>query len=145
MAHWPQLGVGAIICYQDKVLLVQRGRPPGEGLWSIPGGKVQPGETLIAAVEREILEETGVVIRVGELAYHFEFIEHDVSAGLRYHYVVLDYFSEYVSGEPRAGDDAADARWVGFDEMDTLALNASSRKALRQLYPQRVHSEAVHD
>jgi len=137
VTDWPQLGVGAIICHQDKILLVQRGRPPSEGLWSIPGGKVQPGETLMAAVEREILEETSVVIRVGELAYHFEFIENDASAGLRYHYVVLDYFGEYVSGDPRAGDDAADARWVGFDELDMLALNASSRKALQQLYPQR--------
>lgn len=137
MTHWPQLGVGAIICHQDRILLIQRGRPPSEGLWSIPGGKVKPGESLKAAVEREILEETGVVIRVGELAYQFEFIEHDESDELRYHYVVLDYFGEYITGVPRAGDDAADARWVGFGEMDDLALNASSRKALQQLYPEQ--------
>jgi len=109
-------------------------------MWSIPGGKIRPGESLEAAVEREILEETGLVIRVGELAYHFEFIEHDDDSALRYHYVVLDYFAEYLGGELSAGDDAADARWVGFDEMETLALNASSRKALQQLYPEGVEA-----
>jgi len=98
---------------------------------------------LQAAVSREILEETGVVIRVGELAYHFEFIEQDSSTSLRYHYVVLDYFGDYISGEPRAGDDADDARWVGFDELDGLGLNASSRKALQQLYPQRFSAGGI--
>jgi 8-oxo-dGTP diphosphatase len=143
VAHWPQLGVGAIVCHQDRVLLVQRGRPPSEGLWSIPGGKVQPGESLQDAAEREILEETGIVIRVGELAYHFEFIERDDQGAIRYHYVVLDYYGEYVSGKPCAGDDASDARWVRFDEMSSLALNASTRKALRQLYPQRLAGGGV--
>lgn len=99
---------------------------------------MRPGESLQVAAEREILEETGVVIRAAELAYHFEYIEHDDSGALRYHYVVLDYFAEYVSGEPTPGDDAADARWVGFDEIASLALNASSRKALQQLYPQQL-------
>jgi len=136
MAHWPQLGVGAIVCHQDKVLLVKRGKPPSAGQWAIPGGKVQAGEALRVAAEREILEETGVVIRAGELAYHFEFIERDERGALRYHYVVLDYVGEYVSGEPCAGDDAAEARWVGFDELSSLALNTSTREALHRLYPQ---------
>ncbi len=132
---WPQLGVGAVVRHQDKVLLVQRGRPPSEGTWSIPGGKVMPGESMKCAAAREILEETGIEIRVGELAYHFEYIEHDAAGGLQYHYVVLDYYGEYLSGVPCAGDDASDARWVGFDEMNRLTLNAGSRKALRQLFP----------
>jgi ADP-ribose pyrophosphatase YjhB (NUDIX family) len=133
--HWPQLGVGAIVCHQGKVLLVKRGRAPSEGLWSIPGGKVQPGEPLAQAVAREILEETGVRIDVGGLAWHFEFIDHDESGAVRYHYVVLDYYGSYLGGEPRGGDDAAEARWVGYDELASLALNASSREALQALYP----------
>lgn len=133
--HWPQLGVGAIVCHGKKILLVKRGRPPSEGLWSIPGGKVQAGETLIEAVEREILEETGIVIRTGELAYHFEFIEHDEAGDVRYHYVVLDYYADYLSGKLCAGDDAAEARWVAYEELAELKLNASTRKALQSLYP----------
>lgn len=134
--HWPQLGVGAVVCHQDKILLVLRSKPPNEHQWAIPGGKVAAGESLQAAVEREILEETGIAIRVGELAYHFEFIERDADGAVRYHYVVLDYFAEYLHGEVRAGDDAAAARWVAFDELGCLELNPTTRALLAQLYPQ---------
>ncbi len=140
MTHWPQLGVGAIVSHQDKLLLVLRGKAPSKGQWAIPGGKVLPGEPLQAAVEREILEETGISIRVGDPAYQFEFIEHDEKGVLRYHYVVLDFFAEYLHGEPCAGDDAAEARWVSFEELEELPLNASTKKALAQLYPQRLAS-----
>jgi ADP-ribose pyrophosphatase len=137
MPHWPQLGVGAIVCHQGKILLVLRGREPARDQWAIPGGKVQPGESLQAAVEREILEETGIAIRAGELACRFEFIERDEEGALRYHYVVLDFFADYLSGEPRAGDDAADASWVAFSELESLRLNTTTRKALMQLFPRR--------
>lgn len=138
MGHWPQLGVGAIVCHQENILLVLRGKSPSKDQWAIPGGKVRPGEPLKEAAAREILEETGVAIRVGDLAYQFEFIERDEEGVLRYHYVVLDYFADYLNGEPRAGDDAAAARWVAFDELDSLPLNASTRKALEQLYPHKL-------
>lgn len=133
--HWPQIGVGAIVCHQNRILLVKRGNPPSEGLWSIPGGKVLPGESLKSATEREILEETGIVINAGELAYHFDFIERDAFGNVRYHYVVLDYYGDYLSGEPCAGDDAAEARWVAYDELTWMALNASTREALLLLFP----------
>lgn len=134
-AHWPQLGVGAVVEHEGRVLLVQRGCEPGKGLWSIPGGKVKAGEPLRAAAEREILEETGVVIEAGELAWHFEYLDRDDNGEVRYHYVVLDYYGRYCSGEPRAGDDADDARWVGLDELDSVVLNRSSREALAALFP----------
>ena len=120
--------------------MVLRGKAPSKDQWAIPGGKVRPGESLQAAAEREILEETGVVIRAGDLAYHFEFIDRDAAGALHYHYVVLDFFAEYLQGEPCAGDDAAEARWVSFDELDSLPLNATTREALAQLYPQRFAS-----
>jgi ADP-ribose pyrophosphatase len=140
MAQWPQLGVGAIVLHREKLLLVQRGREPAKGQWAIPGGKVRPGETLSAATEREILEETGIVIEVGKPAWQFEFIERDEAGELRFHYVVLDFYARYLSGEARAGDDAALARWVGFDELESLQLNPSTAKALQELFPERVRS-----
>ncbi len=139
--HWPQLGVGAVVCHRDKILLVLRGKPPSINQWAIPGGKIAAGEPLAAAVEREILEETGIAIRAGELAWHFEFIERDGDGAVRYHYVVLDFFAEYLHGEPRAGDDAADARWVPLDELDHLELNPTTRTLLAQLYPQYIAAE----
>lgn len=137
MTHWPQLGVGAIVCHQERLLLVLRGKAPGKGQWAIPGGKVRAGEPLHRAVEREILEETGVAIRAGELAWQFEFIDRDAAGALQYHYVVLDFFAEYLHGEPRAGDDAAEARWLSFEALDSLPLHAATREALEQLYPER--------
>lgn len=118
----------------EAVLLVKRGRPPRAGEWAIPGGKVQAGEALRAAVEREILEETGICVRVGEMVYQLEYIEHDEQGGIAFHYVVLDYAAEYLAGEPCAGDDAADAAWVSFDALATLPLTDSTREALHTLF-----------
>ena len=136
--HWPQVGVGAVVCHQDCILLVQRARPPGQGLWAIPGGKVQAGETMRAAAEREILEETGVQIHATELAWEFEYIEHDAQGGLRFHYVILDFHADYLDGSPRAGDDAMAARWVAFAELPGLPLHPETARLLRTLYPDKV-------
>lgn len=134
-AHWPQLGCGAIVRRGDAVLLVKRGRAPKLGQWAIPGGKVDAGESMRAAVEREILEETSIVIRAGEMVYQLEYIEHDKDGALAFHYVVLDFSAEYLSGEICAGDDAEDAAWVRLDELSTLALTDSTREALLTLFP----------
>lgn len=138
MAHWPQLGVGAVVVHQDRILLVQRGREPAKGQWAIPGGKVAPGESLVAATEREILEETGIQIDVGDLAWHFEFVERDKSGEVKFHYVVLDFFARYSGGELQAGDDAAAVCWAGFDELGTMRLNPSTARALSELFPERL-------
>lgn len=141
MSHWPQLGVGAVVVHQDKVLLVKRGREPAKGQWALPGGKVAPGESLAAATEREILEETGVCIEVGDLAWHFEFVERDRSGAVKFHYVVLDFFARYIGGEPLAGDDAAAVCWAGFEELESMALNSSTARALSELFPERLDLE----
>jgi 8-oxo-dGTP diphosphatase len=106
------------------------------GQWAIPGGRVRAGELLRAAVEREILEETAVSIRAAELLYQFEYIEHDEAGELTFHYVVLDFAGDYLGGEPFAGDDAAVAAWVRFDELAALALTDSTREALHALFPE---------
>jgi 8-oxo-dGTP diphosphatase len=136
--RWPQLGVGAFVVHDDAILLVQRGQQPGKGEWAIPGGRVKAGESLHTAAAREILEETGVTIEVGEFAWQFEFIQHDADAKLQYHYVVLDFHARYLAGEPEPADDVTAARWVPFDQLNTLNLSAMTRQALDELFADRM-------
>lgn len=101
-----------------RVLLIERGRPPGQGLWSVPGGKVEWGETVADACRREVLEETGVDITVGPLVTWIERMDD------AHHYVILDFVAAPVhhDAEPRAGDDAANARWLTQLELECLPL-----------------------
>ncbi len=127
----PIVGVAAIVLRDGQVLLVQRGREPARGLWGLPGGMLELGETLAEGVRREVLEECGVEIEVGPLVGVFEPRQRDNEGLLRYHYVVLDYLAYYVSGELQAADDAADACWVGLDELDRLPMLAETRSMIR--------------
>jgi ADP-ribose pyrophosphatase len=92
------------------------------------------GETLQEAAEREILEETGVFIRAGEPVYTFDVIERDDSGRIRFHYVILDLAADYISGEVKAGDDAADASWVSSKDINTRKVSAATRKLLKECY-----------
>lgn len=117
--HLPRLAVGGVIIQHDKALLVQRGRPPGQGLWAIPGGKVHLGETLTAAVERELHEETGLTVEVGEVVYVFDKIETDNIGQIQFHYVIIDFMATMVdSTQPlQPGDDALNAAWFTLVEI----------------------------
>ena len=130
----PILAVGAVVIHQGRVLLVRRLRPPGQGQWAIPGGKVDLGETLAQAAEREILEETGLTIAAGEPIYTFEVIDRDDAGRVRYHYVIIDLAAEYMSGELRAGDDAEEARWVAPEELAALGIHPRTRELLRKIF-----------
>ena len=127
----PQVAVGAIVFKDDRVLLVRRGKPPAEDLWAIPGGRVEIGETLQQAAEREILEETAITIRAGVPVYTFDVIERDPQGHIRFHYVIVDLTADYVRGQPRAGDDASAARWIASDELATLKVSPKTRQLLR--------------
>ncbi|WP_373499169.1 NUDIX hydrolase [Desulfococcus sp.] len=127
----PQVGVGAVVFKEDRVLLVLRGRPPAEGVWAIPGGRLKLGETLKEAAEREVEEETGIVIRAGEPVFAFDAIVRDPDGGVQYHYVIVDLSAEYLGGEPLAGDDALSARWVCAAEMASLDVNPATRNLLK--------------
>ncbi|GBC60505.1 NUDIX hydrolase [Desulfonema ishimotonii] len=129
---FPRVGVGAVVFKNECVLLVRRGNPPAKDMWAIPGGRLELGESLQMAAEREILEETGVVIRAGEPAFTFDAIIRDDDGTVRFHYVIVDLLAEYVSGVPWPGDDALEARWVSADEIATLAVNSATRKLLRR-------------
>ncbi len=128
----PIVGVGAIIFRDDRVLLVKRGAPPLKDHWSIPGGKVELGEGLRAAVERETLEETGLRVKAGALVEIFERIRRDSSDAVEYHYVLMDYMCEITGGELCPGDDAADARWYSIDEMDDLLMTEGTVEVIRK-------------
>jgi len=126
----PQIGVGAVVFKDKKVLLVKRARPPAEGLWAIPGGRLKLGETLQQAAEREILEETGIVIRATKPIYTFDVIERDEAGRIQFHYVIVDLEAEYISGEPKAGDDAHEARWIAPDELSSLPVSDKTLELL---------------
>ena len=111
----PEVCVGAIARRGDELLLVRRGADPGRGLWSVPGGRVEPGEALADAVVRELREETGLDGTCGAFVGCVERI------GASYHFVILDFEVE-VTGDPIAGDDADEARWVAVSSLDDHAL-----------------------
>jgi len=132
-AH-PRVAVGAVIFKDEKILMVLRGKPPAENTWSIPGGCVELGETLQEAAKRETIEETGILILVREPVYTFDVIERDENGHARFHYVIVDLAADYVSGEPRPGDDAVDVSWISPEDMKNYNVSAATRKLLAQCY-----------
>lgn len=121
----PSIGEG-----EPSVLIIRRGTPPNQGRYSLPGGRVQWGETLSGAVVREIFEETSLVVRAGPLVELVELID------TGFHYVVMDYLCIYESGEPKAGDDADEALFVKLSQLslygvsDAVARVVSKARAL---------------
>jgi len=108
----PFVGVGVVVFRDDRVLLIQRGKPPRLGQWSLPGGAQELGETVSEAGRREVLEETGIAIAVGGLVDVVDSIRLDGDGRVQQHYTLVDLWGEWTAGEPVAGDDAMDARWV---------------------------------
>ena len=130
--QWPILGVGGLVFDGGRVLLVQRGARPAKGLWSIPGGKVRRGETLVEAVRREMLEETGMRVSVGRLVAVYERIPGPEIEGTERHFVVLDYLCDAVGGRLLAGDDAAKADWFGLEDLAHLPLTPGAEEVIRK-------------
>ena len=130
----PRVAVGAVVFNEDKVLLVLRGKPPAESQWAIPGGCIELGETLQEAAQREILEETGIVIQAGKPVYTFDVVERDKNGRIRFHYVIVDLAAEYISGKIRAGDDAADVKWLSSEDLRYQNVSAATRKLLKLCY-----------
>ena len=118
----PIIGVGTVVWHGDRVLLVQRGRPPRQGQWSLPGGAQQLGEALTEAACREVFEETGLAVELGEVIATVDSIERDPQGRVRYHYTLIDFTAEAHSAALVPGDDAADARWFDLDQIEGLGL-----------------------
>jgi len=129
----PVVAVGAIVVRDGRVLLVRRGQPPSEGLWAIPGGRVELGETLQEAAEREIREETGLTICARDPVYTFDLIRRTESGRIRFHYVIVDLMADYLKGDLQPGDDAREARWVAPGELGGLPVNQTTLEILEKV------------
>ena len=128
----PRVAVGAVVIHNDLILLVKRGKPPAKGEWAIPGGSLELGETLQAAAEREIYEETGITIQARKVIYTFDSIVMDGDR-TRFHYVILDLEASYLAGEPRAGDDVLEAGWFGSGQLEALGVNTRTLHLLTEI------------
>ena len=127
----PVVGIGAVVIHEGRVLLVRRGVAPSRGLWAVPGGALELGETLQQGAEREILEETGVAIRAREPVYAFDFFERDGDGRIRFHFVIVDVAADYIGGDVKGADDALEARWLAPEDLEGLAVSKNTLKLLR--------------
>ncbi len=130
----PILGVGALILEGDRILMVQRGKAPLLGYWSLPGGAVETGELLREAIAREVLEETALTVEVGEMAEVFERLMPDADGGTEYHYVLLDYLCKVTGGTPMAGDDSAAVAWVRREDLPTLLITPGTLEVIERVF-----------
>ena len=128
----PRVGVGAVVLDAGRVLLVRRGTPPLAGRWSLPGGMLELGETTAEAARREVAEECGLQIRVGELAGVLDRVVRDAEGRIRYHWVLVDYVATVESGELCAASDADEAQWVEVDEVERLETTDGLLEMIRR-------------
>jgi 8-oxo-dGTP diphosphatase len=135
------VGVGGVIIDQGRALLIRRGSEPLLGEWSIPGGTLELGETLEEGVARELLEETGLTVRVIELIEVFDriYLErsppgNDMKKGPRFHYVIVDYLCERLAGEAVAGSDVTDVAFASEEELGKYNLTETATRILKKAF-----------
>jgi ADP-ribose pyrophosphatase YjhB (NUDIX family) len=128
----PIVGVGAVIIDQGRVLLVKRGSPPLQGEWSLPGGVVELGETLRAAAEREAREETGLIVKAGEVLEVLDRIVPGRDGAPQYHYVLIDFLCIVKGGTLHAGSDADDVSWAGESEFAKFKLETPAIAVIKK-------------
>ncbi len=130
-AYWPKAAASAIVFRDETVLIVERGKPPVRGVWSLPGGHIEPGETAKDAAVREVLEETGVTCEILGLADVHDVIFRDGVGALRLHYVLAVYHARWIAGEPVAASDTRDARFVALDDLRNFRLTDGAERIIR--------------
>ncbi len=135
VAH-PSIGVGGVLIHDGRVLLIRRGKEPLRGRWVVPGGTVEVGETLETALVREMEEETGIRVKPGDLLTVFDRIQREGNR-VRYHYVIVDYLCEYLSGTPRPGSDAEAVALVTPEDLPAYDLPAKALEVVRDAFRRR--------
>lgn len=120
--NFPIISAGGVIIINGKILMIKRKNEPESGKWTIPGGAINIGEKIKDGLKREILEETGVNVDVKNLIDVTEKIAKDNHGVIKYHYVIVDYLCEYVSGEIKASSDAQEVRLISYDDIDKYEL-----------------------
>lgn len=130
------MGVGAVVIHEDRVLLIRRGKEPMRGRWLIPGGTVELGETLQEALVREVAEETGLRVEPRDVVLVFDRIQRD-GGRVSYHYVIVDYACDYVSGTLRAGSDAQDAAFVAEGDLPSYDVPEQALELVRRAFARR--------
>ncbi|MFP4303200.1 MAG: NUDIX hydrolase [Alkalispirochaetaceae bacterium] len=128
----PFVGVGVVVLRGDSVLLIRRGKPPKAGEWSLPGGSQDVGETVRETAAREVREETGVEIGAPVLLDVLDAIIPDEAGKVQFHYTLVDFEAEWVSGEPSAADDAEHAEWVPLARLDEIELWEKTREIIEK-------------
>ena len=137
----PVVGIGGVVIEEGRTLLIRRGTEPLLGHWSIPGGTLEIGESLQQGVARELLEETGLEVRVLDVIEVFDriFLAEKPATGKarpgpRFHYVIVDYLCERISGEARAGSDVTDVAYAREDELGQFHLTETATRILRKAF-----------
>ena len=126
----PFCGVGVVVWRDGQVLLVRRGRAPRKGDWSIPGGLQELGETVGETALREVREETGLTVRLTDQLGVVDSVRRDDAGRVEYHYTLIEFAAEWVSGDPVPNDDVDRALWVSPGELDGYALWAETRRII---------------
>jgi ADP-ribose pyrophosphatase YjhB (NUDIX family) len=127
------VAVGAVIVQQDRLLLVERARDPGIGRWAVPGGRVEPGETLAEAARREVLEETGLEVSIGDIAW----VGDSIGPGdpPAWHFAIVDFWATPTGGSLTAAGDAAAAEWVPIERLDGWPIVDTMVDLVQTLFP----------
>jgi len=133
----PILGVGALIFDRDRILLVERGKEPLKGYWSLPGGVLETGETLAQGIVREVREETGLVVRPLRVLEIFERIIRDAAEVAEYHYVLIDYVCEVIEGNPSAADDVSRVAWVAPSDLPAYRITEGTLPVIEKGFRER--------
>lgn len=135
--EYPIVGVGGVIFRDQSVLLVKRGQEPGKGQWSLPGGVVELGETLIEALKREVAEEVSIEIEVGGFVRVLDRILYDHEHRVRYHYVIADYWADILSGEPNPASDISDACFVPLHGLRNMGVSIMVEETVHMAFGSR--------
>jgi 8-oxo-dGTP diphosphatase len=129
---YPFVGIGVVIWKDNKFLLIQRGKPPRMGQWSIPGGRQELGETVKETALRETLEETGLTVELTDFLDVVDSIQKDEKGNIAFHATLVDYAAEWLSGEASANSDAIDVAWHNLEDLKELGLWSETTRIIQK-------------